>query len=61
MLIGGDSNFGFGLDFVALIAALALLVVIGGWIYPRIVTQADIYKINIYMQHNRDYQGDDEP
>jgi ABC-2 type transport system permease protein len=38
MLAGGESSFGLGLDFTVLIAVLALLVVIGGWIYPRIVT-----------------------
>jgi ABC-2 type transport system permease protein len=38
MLAGGESNLGLGLDFAVLIAVLALLVVIGGWIYPRIVT-----------------------
>lgn len=38
MLAGGESNLGLGLDFAVLITVLALLVVIGGWIYPRIVT-----------------------
>jgi ABC-2 type transport system permease protein len=38
MLAGGDSSLGLGLDFVVLITALTLLVLIGGWIYPRIVT-----------------------
>jgi ABC-2 type transport system permease protein len=38
MLAGGDSSLGLGLDFVVLITALTLLVLIGGWSYPRIVT-----------------------
>jgi len=37
MLAGGASSFGLGLDFAVLIAVLVLLVIIGGWIYPRIV------------------------
>jgi ABC-2 type transport system permease protein len=37
MLAGGQSSLGLGLDFTVLIVVLALLVVIGGWIYPRIV------------------------
>ena len=38
MLTGGASGFGLGLDYAVLIAVLVLLVLIGGWIYPRIVT-----------------------
>jgi ABC-2 type transport system permease protein len=38
MLAGAVSSFGLGLDFAVLGFALAVLVAIGGWIYPRIVT-----------------------
>ncbi len=38
MLVGGASDLGLRLDFLVLILVLALLVLIGGWIYPRIVT-----------------------
>ena len=38
MLAGGASGFGLGLDFAVLTVVLVLLVIIGGWIYPRIVT-----------------------
>ena len=38
MLAGGASSFGLGPDFAVLMAVLVLLVIIGGWIYPRIVT-----------------------
>ena len=38
MLAGGESGLGLGLDFIVLLAVLAVLVAIGGWIYPRIVT-----------------------
>ena len=38
MLAGGASSFGLGPDFAVLTGVLVLLVIIGGWIYPRIVT-----------------------
>ena len=37
MLAGGVSSVGLAVDFAVLIAVLLLLVVIAGWIYPRIV------------------------
>ena len=37
-LAGGESMLGLTTDYVVLTAVLALLVLIGGWIYPRIVT-----------------------
>ncbi len=37
MLAGGASSFGLGVDFAVLGLALAALVAVGGWIYPRIV------------------------
>ncbi len=38
MLAGGESSLSRGLDFAVLAATLAVLVVIGGPMYPRIVT-----------------------
>ena len=38
MLRGGESSLGLVTDFAVLTLVLALLVTIGGWIYPRIVT-----------------------
>lgn len=38
MLVGGSTAFGLGMDFGVLIVALALLVWIGGWMYPRLIT-----------------------
>ncbi|MHB8744503.1 MAG: ABC transporter permease, partial [Sulfuricaulis sp.] len=38
MLAGGSSSFGFGLDFAELTLVLVVLVVIGGWIYPNIIS-----------------------
>lgn len=37
MLVGGSSSLGLGMDFGVLIAALAVLVWIGGWMYPRLI------------------------
>lgn len=37
-LAGGQSVLGLTTDYAVLTAVLALLVLIGGWIYPRIVT-----------------------
>jgi ABC-2 type transport system permease protein len=37
MLKGSESNFGLGLDFAVLLAATALLVVVGARLYPRVV------------------------
>jgi ABC-2 type transport system permease protein len=36
-LAGGQSVLGLTADFAVLTAGLALLVIIGGWIYPRII------------------------
>jgi len=38
MLTGGRSIFGLGLDFGVLLVATTILVTIGAWIYPRVVT-----------------------
>jgi ABC-2 type transport system permease protein len=38
MLAGGVSHFGLGLDFGVLCTATAILVVIGGKLYPNVVT-----------------------
>jgi ABC-2 type transport system permease protein len=38
MLAGGESAFGLPVDFAVLTLALAALVLIGGWIYPRLIT-----------------------
>lgn len=38
MLADGTSTMGLGLDFAVLTVALAVLVWIGGWIYPRLIT-----------------------
>jgi len=38
MLTGGQSSLGLGLDFAVLIAVLTLLVITGGWIYPRVAS-----------------------
>lgn len=38
MVVGGTSVYGLGLDFLVLILATAVLVMIGGWTYPHIVT-----------------------
>ena len=37
MLVGGKSELGLGADFVVLSVVLFFLVLIGGWIYPRVV------------------------
>jgi len=36
MLAGGTSSIGLGLDFVVLFAATTALIIIGGWMYPRL-------------------------
>ena len=38
MLSGGSSTLGLGLDFTVLVATAIGLVMIGGWIYPRVAT-----------------------
>ena len=38
MLVGGTSTLGLGADFGVLVAGLVLLVWIGGWMYPRLIT-----------------------
>ncbi len=38
MLVGGTSTLGLGSDFGVLLAGLAVLVWIGGWMYPRLIT-----------------------
>jgi len=38
MLVGRTSSFGLGLDFAVLLAVTALLVALGGKIYPNVVT-----------------------
>jgi ABC-2 type transport system permease protein len=38
MLVGGTSTLGLGVDFGVLVAGLVLLVWIGGWMYPRLIT-----------------------
>lgn len=38
MLSGGVSQYGLMLDFSVLIAGTALLVNLGGWLYPRVAT-----------------------
>lgn len=37
-LVGGQSALGLATDFAVLTAVLTLLVLIGGWMYPRIIT-----------------------
>jgi ABC-2 type transport system permease protein len=37
MLSGGTSNFGLGVDFLILLAATVVLVIIGARLYPRVV------------------------
>jgi ABC-2 type transport system permease protein len=38
MLAKGTSAFGVGVDFTVLVGVSALLVTVGSWIYPRVVT-----------------------
>jgi ABC-2 type transport system permease protein len=38
MLTGGVSQYGLWLDFCILFAGTTILVVIGGWLYPRVIT-----------------------
>jgi ABC-2 type transport system permease protein len=38
MLVGGVSTLGLGADFGVLVAGLVLLIWIGGWMYPRLIT-----------------------
>jgi ABC-2 type transport system permease protein len=38
MLAGGTSTYGIGLDMGILVAALIILVVLGGRLYPRVAT-----------------------
>ena len=38
MLVGGVSTLGLGTDFGVLVAGLVLLIWIGGWMYPRLIT-----------------------
>jgi ABC-2 type transport system permease protein len=37
MLKGGESGFGLGVDFFALLASTVILVMIGARLYPRVV------------------------
>jgi hypothetical protein len=36
MLTGGTSVFGIGPDMGVLLLITALLVIVGGWLYPRV-------------------------
>jgi len=38
MLVGGVSTLGLGADFGVLVPGLVLLIWIGGWMYPRLIT-----------------------
>ncbi|MBC7260612.1 MAG: ABC transporter permease [Chloroflexi bacterium] len=38
MLVGGASTYGIGLDLTVLLAVTALLVILGGRLYPNVVT-----------------------
>jgi len=38
MLAGGASQYGLISDFCILIAVTSLLVILGGWLYPRVAT-----------------------
>ena len=38
MLTGGVSAFGLGADFIILLVAVAIMVIIGGKLYPRVET-----------------------
>ncbi len=38
MLTGGESTFGVGVDVAILAIATAILIAIGGWLYPRVAT-----------------------
>ncbi|MDR3451970.1 MAG: ABC transporter permease [Rhodoferax sp.] len=38
MLAGGATTLGLGMDFGVLAAGLAMLVWVGGWMYPRLIT-----------------------
>jgi len=38
MLTGGVSAFGLGADFTILLVAVAIMVIIGGKLYPRVAT-----------------------
>ena len=38
MLVGGVTTLGLGADFGVLVAGLVLLIWIGGWMYPRLIT-----------------------
>ncbi len=38
MLTGGTSSFGVGVDIAILTIATAILILIGGWLYPRVAT-----------------------
>jgi ABC-2 type transport system permease protein len=37
MVAGGTSTYGLGIDFTVLAAVTAVLVAIGGWLYPNVV------------------------
>lgn len=37
MILGARSVYGLGMDFLVLISVTAVLVVIGGWLYPNVV------------------------
>ena len=38
MLAGGTSALGLGIDFGVVIAALAVLVWVGCWMYPKLIS-----------------------
>jgi hypothetical protein len=38
MLTGGINAFGLGADFTILVVAVAIVVIIGGKLYPRVAT-----------------------
>ncbi|MCU4117700.1 ABC transporter permease [Variovorax sp. N23] len=38
MLVGGSSTLGLGMDFGVLVVGMAVLVWVGGWMYPRLIT-----------------------
>jgi ABC-2 type transport system permease protein len=38
MIVGGNSTYGLGTDLVVLVLSTTLFVLIGGWLYPRVVT-----------------------
>jgi ABC-2 type transport system permease protein len=37
MIVGGTSSFGIGFDMLVLLAGMIALVMIGSWLYPKVV------------------------